>query len=173
MRWRRHSGTNTLGIIKALHLSEYLSKPKSNKPFLQLALSFISSGVPLIWVLLCHFATHSFGTTVVRVCLTRSSRGTAAHFCVVHVFFFLFVHLFCWVTGYIYKADYCETLDYSNARNLVMHLCFVFILLWLLWKPTMFLLCCPARAPTRWSVRRSPLTWCLEKGFTRPQNNQW
>lgn len=53
-------GTKTPGIIKALHLSEYLSHLKSNRSFPQLALSFISSWIPYIWVLLCHFATHSF-----------------------------------------------------------------------------------------------------------------
>lgn len=41
---RRHClGTKTPGIIKALHLSEYLSHLKSNRSFPQLALSFISS----------------------------------------------------------------------------------------------------------------------------------
>lgn len=38
----RHKHT---GIIKALHLSQYLSEPKSNKPFPQLASSLISGGV--------------------------------------------------------------------------------------------------------------------------------
>lgn len=79
-QWRR-SGTNTLGIIKALHLSEYLSKPKSNKPFPQLALSFISCRVPLIWVLRCHFATadtRSSSAIVAQVCLTCSGGEVVA-----------------------------------------------------------------------------------------------
>lgn len=53
-RWW-HSGTNTPGIIKALHLSQYLSEPKSNKPFPQLASSLISGGMLLgVMLSLCH-----------------------------------------------------------------------------------------------------------------------
>lgn len=55
VRRRWHSGTNTPGIIKALHLSQYLSEPKSNKPFPQLASSLISGGVLLgVRVSLCY-----------------------------------------------------------------------------------------------------------------------
>lgn len=68
-RRRQHSGTNTPGIIKALHLSEYLSKPKSNKPFPQLALSFISSGVPLSVTLSFWHRWHPFTR---RLCSTSA-----------------------------------------------------------------------------------------------------
>lgn len=62
VRRRWHSGTNTPGIIKALHLSQYLSEPKSNKPFPQLASSLISGGVLLGVVLsLCQRWSSSAG----------------------------------------------------------------------------------------------------------------
>lgn len=70
VRWRWHSGTNTPGIIKALHLSQYLSEPKSNKPFSQLASSLISGRVLVgVMLSLCHRWSSSAGRK------TRASLG--------------------------------------------------------------------------------------------------